>query len=173
MAGRRIVEVAKLFSASKAIASKHIALRSNQLEVFNKTSTLAKAVKSQTDRVTLTAAAAIALSKRFSDEAPAYAKAAADRATAAQHGRIPEEETVKRHAKSENAPAGFAQDHHYKRSEANTATEPPSQDELEIKQKDAPRRPLPDGTIPSEGVTLEQEDKGKDTFSERPTGLAI
>lgn len=172
MAGRRIVEVAKLFNASRAIASKHIALRSNQLEVYNKTSTLAKAVKSQTDRVTLTAAAAIALSKRFSEEAPAYAKAAADRATGAQHGRIPEEETVRRHAASEDAPEGFEQDHHYNRSEQNTATEPPPHDELEIKQKDAPRRPLPDGTIPSQDVTLEQEDKGRDTFSERPVGEA-
>ena len=63
MAGRRLVDAAKLFNASKSVAQKHIALRSSQWDAYNKTSSLAKAVKSQTDRVTLTAAAAIALSQ--------------------------------------------------------------------------------------------------------------
>ena len=71
MAGRRLVDVAKLFTASKAIAAKHIALRSQQLDVYTRTSSLAKAVKSQTDRVTLTAQAAIALAKRVNEEGPA------------------------------------------------------------------------------------------------------
>ncbi|KAL5121705.1 hypothetical protein ACEQ8H_000392 [Pleosporales sp. CAS-2024a] len=71
MAGRRLVDAAKLFTASKSISQKHVALRSTQLDAFTKTSQLAKALKNQTDRVTRTAAAAIALSKRFSEDAPA------------------------------------------------------------------------------------------------------
>jgi aarF domain-containing kinase len=170
MAGRRLVDAAKLFNASKSIATKHIALRSSQLDSFNKTSTLAKAVKNQTDRITLTAAAAIELSKRFSDEAPAYARAAAEQATgpAKHHENIPRRESVERDVGVNGSEEGLEQDHHYDRSEQNTAVTPPPEGELEIEQKEAPRRPLPDGTIPSSGVTLEQEEKGKDTFSERP-----
>ncbi|KAF2651384.1 ubiquinone biosynthesis protein-like protein coq-8 [Lophiostoma macrostomum CBS 122681] len=145
MAGRRLVDAAKLFSASKSIAGKHVNLRAQQLETYNKTSTLAKAVKNQTDRVTLTAQAAIALSRRVNEEAPAYASAAAAKAA-----------------------EGRDADHHYDRSSRNAYAEPPAGGELDVQQDTAPRRPLPDGTIPSAGVTLESEASGQDTFSERP-----
>jgi aarF domain-containing kinase len=168
MAGRRLVDVAKLFNASKSVAQKHIALRSNQLDAFNKTSTLAKAIKDQTDRVTLTAAAAIALSQRFSEDVPSYARAAADRATGTQHADIPRKGTVTRDAPVSGVKEGLEQDHHYDAAVENDATRPPPQGELEVEQKEAPGRPLPDGTIPTSGVTLEQEEKGQDTFSERP-----
>ncbi|KAH7386830.1 ABC1 family-domain-containing protein [Phaeosphaeria sp. MPI-PUGE-AT-0046c] len=169
MAGRRLVDAAKLFNASRSVAQKHVALRSNQFDVFTKTSSLAKAVKSQTDRVTLTAAAAIALSKRFSDEAPAYARAAAEQATgsSSQHTNIPRKDTVQRHTDAGGVKDGLEQDHHYDRSEENTTVQPPPDAELEIEQKEAPRRPLPDGTIPTAGVTLGQEEKGQDTFNDR------
>jgi aarF domain-containing kinase len=145
MAGRRLVDVAKLFSASKSIAGKHVNLRAQQLDTFNKTSTLAKAVKNQTDRVTLTAQAAIALSRRVNEEAPAYASAAVAKA-------------------ADNIDA----DHHHDRSSNNAYAEPPAEGELDVKQDKAPRRPLLDGTIPSAGVTLESDASGQDTFSERP-----
>lgn len=187
MAGRRLVDAAKLFNASRAVAQKHVALRSSQWEVYSKTSSLAKAVKNQTDRVTLTAAAAIALSQRLSEEAPSYAKAAAQRATgttpappppsqAAEHGPttkshnqpIPSRETVDSDITGDGVKEGLQQDHHYDRSERNSATTPLTEDELEVEQKKAPRRPLPDGTIPTSGLTLEHEqEKGQDTFSER------
>jgi aarF domain-containing kinase len=173
MAGRRLVDAAKLFNASKSITQKHIALRSNQLEKFNKTSSLAKAVKNQTDRVTLTAAAAIELSKRFSEEAPAYARAAAQQATGTSkpHEDIPRRETVKRNTGVAGKEEGLQQDHHYERSEQNSAVRPPPEAELEIEQEEALRRPLPDGTIPTSGVTLEEE-RGQDTFPARPVGEA-
>ncbi|RAR14363.1 ubiquinone biosynthesis protein coq-8 [Stemphylium lycopersici] len=176
MAGRRLVDVAKLFNASQGVAQKHVALRSSQWDAYTKTSSLAKAVKDQTDRVTLTAAAAIALSQRFSEEAPSYAKAAADRAAGAQWTQqapsehVPRRDTVeKQHAQSGHGKEGISQDHHYDRSEQNTAETPLPVDELEVEQKKAPRSPLPDGTIPSKGLTLEQEEKGKDVFSDRPS----
>jgi aarF domain-containing kinase len=171
MAGRRLVDAAKLFNASKSVAQKHVALRSNQWDAYSKTSSLAKAVKSQTDRVTLTAAAAIALSQRFSEEAPSYAKAAAERATNTQwtqQADIPRRDTVKREVPVQGFREGVEQDHHYDRSGQDSAQAPLPTEELEVEQKKAPRSPLPDGTIPSQGLTLEQEEKGQDTFSKRP-----
>lgn len=173
MAGRRFVDAAKLFQASKSIASKHITLRSQQFEAYQKTSTLAKAVKSQTDRVTLTAAAAIALYQRSNEAAPSYTKAAPERATPAstQHADIPRKETVERQAPEHDVREGLKQDHHYDRSGQTTIAQPPPEQELDVEQAEAPRRPLPDGTIPPAGVTLGQE-KGWDTFSERPVAEA-
>ena len=174
MAGRRFVDAAKLFQASKSIASKHIMLRSQQFEAYQKTSTLAKAVKSQTDRVTLTAAAAIALYQRSNEAAPAYTKAAPERPTAShtQPADIPRKETVERQVPGQDVREGLKQDHHYDRSGQTTAAQPPPEQELDVEQAKAPRRPLPDGTIPSAGVTLGQEEKGQDTFSERPASEA-
>jgi aarF domain-containing kinase len=168
MAGRRFVDAAKLFQASKSIASKHITLRSQQLEAFNKTSTLAKAIKNQTDRVTLTAAAAIALSQRFNEQAPTYTKPATGRATETQHADIPGKGTVQRQTSDAGLREGLEQDHHYDRSGQTTAAQPPPEQELGIKQEKAPRSPLPDGTIPPAGTLLEQEKRNQDTFSERP-----
>ena len=170
MAGRRLVDAAKLFNASKAVAHKHIALRSRQLDLFTQTSSLARAVKNQTDRVTLTAAAAIALSRRVNQEVPA-----AERATtrpAEPSTDIPRKETIQRPlGDSPHVHEGLEQDHHYGRSGENTAARPPPEGELHVKQNEALRRSLPDGTIPSGGVILEQE-KGQDTFSQRPVSEA-
>jgi aarF domain-containing kinase len=73
MAGRRLLDVARIAQAAHSIAKQHIALRSEQLNVYNKTSTLAKAAKDQTDRVTLTVKAAIALADRLGEAEKPYA----------------------------------------------------------------------------------------------------
>jgi hypothetical protein len=72
MAGKRLLDVAALFNASRAVAQKHLTLRSQQLETWNNTSSLAKAVKNQTDRVTETAKAASFLATRLNESAPSW-----------------------------------------------------------------------------------------------------
>lgn len=72
MAGKRLLDAAKLFNVGRSIAQQHVVLRQQQWDVYSKTSSLAKAVKSQTDRVTVTAGAAYELAKRFGDTAPAW-----------------------------------------------------------------------------------------------------
>lgn len=167
MAGRRIVDAAKLFHAAQSVAQKHIALRSSQWDAYSKTSTLAKAVKNQTDRVTLTAAAAIALSQRLGEEAPAYVRATAHRATGAQPDadkqETPGTETTARQAKE-----GLGQDNYKHRSDNNRASQPPLVGELEVQQEDALRRPPPDGTIPTAGLTLEQQENSFGESFQRP-----
>lgn len=155
MAGRRLVDVAKLFNASKTVARQHIKLRSQQLDVYGKTSTLAKAAKDQTDRITVTIEAAVALSKRLNEEAPRYASAAAQRATGARHADIPRQETLRADRAKTSAEEGLEQDHHYNRSGGNTKADPPTEEDLHVQQEQPDQRPLPDGTIPSAGVTLD------------------
>ena len=72
MAGKRLLDAAKILDAGRSIGKQHITLRQQQWDVYSKTSGLAKAVKSQTDRVTVTAEAAYELAKRFNETAPSW-----------------------------------------------------------------------------------------------------
>lgn len=72
MAGKRLLDAAKLFNAGSSIAKKHLGIRREQWELYTRTSSLGKAVKSQTDRVTVTATAAFELAKRFNETGPTW-----------------------------------------------------------------------------------------------------
>lgn len=72
MAGKRILDAAKLLNAGSSVAKQHYVLRRQQWDVYTKTSSLAKAVKNQTDRVTVTAAAAVELAKKFNETGPVW-----------------------------------------------------------------------------------------------------
>jgi aarF domain-containing kinase len=67
MSGKRILDAAKLASAGRAVGAKHFELRRQQLRVWTEGSGLGRAVKSQTDRVTVTAGAAWQLARRVGE----------------------------------------------------------------------------------------------------------
>lgn len=119
MSGRRLLDAARLFNASRCVAKQHIKLRSHQLDVFTKTSTLAKLAKDQTDRITLTAQAAIAIATKLNRQPPSYP-----------------------YSTSYPPPHQKPADHHY------TPPPPPPEGELSVKQEKESSKPLPDGTIP-------------------------
>ncbi|KAI1005298.1 hypothetical protein K3495_g2920 [Podosphaera aphanis] len=52
MSGKRILDLIAIFSATCEVAQKHIALRSKQLELYSKTSSITRAIRSQTIAVT-------------------------------------------------------------------------------------------------------------------------
>jgi len=150
MAGKRILDLAAIFNASRGVAQKHVALRSRQIEVYNRTSTLAKAVRNQTDRVTETVKAASFLASRLNESAPTWTTDAAEekQATPSKDAEpIPRRETTEGTPDTKPKP-GLEQDHHYDRSPKNAPLDPPPQGELDIQQEKADRYPLPDGTIP-------------------------
>ncbi|KAI9818453.1 MAG: hypothetical protein M1827_000512 [Pycnora praestabilis] len=169
MAGKRVLDLAAIFNASCSIGRKHIALRSHQLNVYTKTSTLAKAVKDQTDRVTLTAQAAIILAQRLNDLSPSYSTQASEKKHYdADGGPVPSNESVQGKESGGGADEGLEQDHFYKRSETNTTSDPQPEGDLGVRQEKAERHPSPDGSVPpahfGEGVPK----RDKDIFSERP-----
>ncbi|CAD6573830.1 MAG: hypothetical protein ASARMPRED_006329 [Alectoria sarmentosa] len=136
MTGRRLLDVAAIFKASRGVAAKHVALRQDRLDAFSKTSSLVKTVKSQTDRVALTVKAALDLTERFNGTAPDYSTRASQstRASATAEGLEKKE--------------GLSQDHVYEKSHRNNPTDPPPDGNLDVKQEKAKRYPLPDGSIP-------------------------
>lgn len=140
MSGKRLLDAARIYGAFKAVARSHIALRSQQIDSFTKTSTLAKAVKDQTDRVTVTAGAAFALAKRLNESEAAQSYTTQ---RDAGHATPRQDYGQASHAHNEE---GLAQDHHYKRSLENEVEDRVPDGELHIRQDRPSEAPLPDGT---------------------------
>lgn len=67
MSGKRLLDAAKLASAGRAVGAKHFDLRRQQWRLWTEGSGLGRAVKSQTDRVTVTAGAAWQLARRVGE----------------------------------------------------------------------------------------------------------
>lgn len=151
MTGKRLLDAARLFSATRNVAGQHFKIRSEQLDIWNKTSTVAKAVKNQTDRVTLTLQAASALAQRFNEERPTYTT----QSTAAQKEEgVPRQESVDNKTGDATDRQGLQQDHHYRRDEENATSETAKHEDLGVQQKTPDIQPNPDGTITSRDVPL-------------------
>ena len=165
MTGRRLLDVVALFKASRGVAAKHVALRQHQLDVYSKTSSLAKAIKSQTDRVTLTVKAASNLAKRFDQTQPEYSTPASQPKRSPQDASISRQDGASGIEKGSGKEAGLSQDHFYERPVEIDPTEPPQDSSLGIKQEKAKRYPLPDGSVlPADPAEVTKQDK--ETYSE-------
>ena len=150
MSGRWLLDAAALYSASRRVLSKHIALRNYQYENYDKTSSLIRAIRSQTDRVTLTVKAAANLAARFNGPDAHYpnsaqksflnAAAFSKDSVAASRADLPTNESIE-------------QDHYYNRPERNDTKQPVPTD---VRQEKGNTRPLPDGSIKSVSRREEQ-----------------
>lgn len=67
MSGKRLLDALQLFNVSKSVAAKHIGIRQRQLDIYTRTSSLTKGIKDQTEGLILTAQAATALARRFTE----------------------------------------------------------------------------------------------------------
>ncbi|KAL3457799.1 ABC1 family-domain-containing protein [Aspergillus heterothallicus] len=70
MSGKRLLDAIQFLNVTKSVATKHLAVRQRQLDVFTRTSSFTKGIKNQTDGLILTAKAAAELAKRFNDPPP-------------------------------------------------------------------------------------------------------
>lgn len=84
MSGRRLLDAIQFLNVAGSVATKHLAVRQRQLDVFTRTSSLTKGVKSQADGIILTAQAAAALAKRFNEPSPPSGQKTTDSAAATQ-----------------------------------------------------------------------------------------
>ncbi|BCS02328.1 protein kinase COQ8 [Aspergillus luchuensis] len=68
MSGKRLLDAIQLCNVARSVAVKHLEVRQRQLDLFTRTSSLTKGIKSQVDGLCMTAQAAAALAKRFNDD---------------------------------------------------------------------------------------------------------
>jgi aarF domain-containing kinase len=173
MSGKRLLDAAAVYKASRGVAAKYFALRRHQLNVYSKTSTLARAVKNQSDRVTLTVRAASALTQRFNGPGPGYSTQAKPPSNPERDTSLPSEKSVKGVANVSRKPQGLEQDHFYENSQANITAEPVQDGQLGVTQERATSNPLPDGSILSVGAGAGQAKGDEDVYSSiPPTELA-
>ena len=134
-----------LLRASLVIASKQCGLQARQFDVYNKSSSLANAIKRQSDSAKTIIETASILTQQFSTAVPSYStRVGKERG---EEIAIPSPESVTVDQKDAVPKQGIEQDHFYEWSQKNTTTQPILDGELEFEQNQATQTPLPDGTI--------------------------
>lgn len=146
MSGRWLLDAAALFAASRIVLSKHVALRNHQFDKYNKTSSLAKAIKSQTDRVTLTVRAATAIAERFNETESQFSNPSHEHLTSNTTRPVPSKDSVGGNRLVSSQPEDLEQDHYYKRPEGSGTPGLVPGSSLNIHQQKPAEEPLPDGT---------------------------
>ena len=79
MSGKRLLDALQFLNVAKSVATKHLAVRQRQLDVYTRTSSLTKGVKNQAEGFTATAQAAAALARRFNEPSAPSASTPPDR----------------------------------------------------------------------------------------------
>jgi aarF domain-containing kinase len=151
MSGRWLLDAAALLKASRGVASRHAALISASVDTYTKTSSLARAVVK----------AASAPPQRPNEAAPQHSTIAENLPA---NGPIPSKPSVEG-SRNDTRCEGLRQDHFYEKSGANSAAEPASHGDLSVRQEQAARSPLPDGTIPPCDSSIGTYPTGNGTFS--------
>ncbi|RAH70913.1 protein kinase COQ8 [Aspergillus aculeatinus CBS 121060] len=70
MSGKRLLDVIQLCNVAGTVAARHLAIRQRQIDLYTRTSSLTKGIKSQVDGLCLSAQAAAALARRFNEPDP-------------------------------------------------------------------------------------------------------
>jgi aarF domain-containing kinase len=151
MSGKRILDAIALLRASRNVAINHFAIRFSQVNLYAKTSSLVKTIRGQT------APGFVAASQHFSQTAN----------NATRDSPIPDPRSVP--SSNTSSHNGIEQDHHYDRSEQYSTQDAVPNDTLGIKQVEADREPLPDGTIPPSDSPIGADKGDPETFNVRPT----
>lgn len=87
MSGRRLLDAIHVLNVAKSVATKHLAVRQRQLDLFTRTSSLTKGLKEQADGLVLTAQAAAALARRFDEPSPSDSRPRAQTQSATESRR--------------------------------------------------------------------------------------
>ncbi|KAK2628610.1 hypothetical protein QTJ16_001713 [Diplocarpon rosae] len=170
MAGKRLLDIAAIFNASRGVAEKHVTLRSQQLDVYIRTSTIASAVRSQTDRVTETVRAASFLASRL-NESERTSESQFDPTSARE--QVPKKGTPAK-ILSSNPQNIVDQGCVYEKLATKSAVDAVHKEDLEIKQESAKLyHPLPDNAIAQNSKNSNEHLLDHDILSARIRAEAI
>jgi aarF domain-containing kinase len=155
MSGKRVLDAVSLLKASRNVAAKHFEIRLSQADIYTKTSSFFKAAQRHAPPIIANTA------QNFSQSVAQAVKYQ----TSEDH--IPSHGAASGNISSESRD-GIKQDHFYNRSQEHGAVDPVPSHDLDVRQKEAEREPLPDGTIPPKDSPIGVGDGGAETFSQRP-----
>lgn len=162
MSGRRLLDAALVFSATRRVARNHFQIRSEQIDLWRKTSAIAKVFR-RNDLYNAPASYS-------SDIAAQQYKLYVTQTQKHVEETVPTEESVDGRGDRVIQRTGLQQDHHYKRSEENTISDPVPKEALGTQQVTSDRFPTPDGSIPPVDAPLETgapQNATPDVYSDR------
>ena len=160
MSGKVLLDAAFIFKASRGVLLRHIALRRRQFNLYNKTSSLTKLLRSQTGRVTLT------VNERFKSPGQQFSTQTVQEKTSKKGSPETGQHNIDEKEKPYENIAGLEQDHFYEKSERNSTSQPPPDESLSLNQSKAQQHPMPDGSISPVEIGKEPMGHGEDTFSD-------
>ena len=155
MSGKRLLDAMALLNVSRNILAKHFEIRLSQVDTYARTSSVLKAAKSRGPSA-------------FGGASQAFSQSVTN-SVKSQSGDAPIPDQGTAAASNTSRTEGVNQDHFYKRSEQNASSDPRPDSELEVEQKQAPRYPLPDGTIPPRDRSIGTPNGAVDSYSQVPT----
>ena len=165
MSGKRLLDAVALFKASRAVASNHIRLRSQELDTYSKTSSLAKLLRDRAHQVTSTLEAASPTARHYERSSVQFSTDTGVSEKSSANGPVPNREDGYGLQGSTTKKDGLDQDHFYERSVDNASIQPAPDKDLKLKQEAAQANPLPDGTVPPAGASLPGSNGGGEVFS--------
>ena len=151
MAGKRLLDIAALFKASKEVVYKHVQLRQSQFKQFSQTSSLSTAFQRPYGRDTYSN-----VSQPGSSGRKSFSTSSLGKRKAGSEDAVPSPQSVESEVGKPRR-VGLEQDHFYVQSTRNSAAEAAPNERLDVKQKKAARYPLPDGTLPPSGTSSAYE----------------
>ena len=167
MTGKRLLDAAAIFKASRGVAAKHVALRQHEFDSSSRTSSLAKAVKSQTERVSVTVKAASNLAERFNGPGPDHSTQASQSRRPFRAASVLSQDGASGAVEDLKKQSGLSQDYFNERSDTNVSAVIPPDGNLVVVQEKAKEYPSPDGSIPP-AETSEVPMREKESHSEKP-----
>lgn len=165
MTGKQLVDAMYILKASRSVLAQHIALRRRQLDIYSKTSSLAKAVRDQTHRFPQTAKAVSSLADRLGDPSvPDKSSQTTQWHTPIQN--LSPENSEGKDVSTKNR-SGREPGQVYGKSGANSTTDPLAGEDLDISKGAAIQYPVSDESAIAMDNEISSPDRGRDTYSER------
>lgn len=164
MTGRQLLDIAAIFKATRGVMQKHFAIQRHQLNLYGKTSSWVKAANKKVNKISHPRKDASAFSTERARDIENYLQTNRDKSTRSGT-TVPTQPSISGKKISLKFRSGLEQDHHYERSENNTAAQAPTDSSLNVQQKEANRYPLPDGSIPPIGSDSGQFKTAQESFS--------
>lgn len=140
MSGKRVLDAIAILRVTRNVAYKHFLTRLSQAQLYSQTSSVFKA-----------------FGRRFPVTAGRVSQFSQSSFQQAADDSIPHEDKAAGTQVHSRDQAGIKQDHHYERDQTVSSIDTHDSPDQQIRQAQAKRRPLPDGTIPSSSSPMGQD----------------
>ncbi|KAF7185330.1 Protein ABC1-like, mitochondrial [Pseudocercospora fuligena] len=171
MSGKRLIDAARLAGIGRNVVKNHFKIRQEQWQLLTKTSSVARAVKNQTDRVTVTAAAAFELAKRVNETGPQWREEGAEYMRQQGRAAAKEADNLRKDAATMAKDAGFEQTAETLRSAGSQQAQKQDQRQgddgtlASLRKRELQRQA--EAQIPAQAADTQTAGSGHDTFNER------